>query len=406
LVHQPIDQVAMPRRHLTVLLGILILSEVAAGSEPNSLPVPAADTLPAEVDSPWALVQVQPVDSPTPRFWFDPEYVLWWLREGRIPVTVTTSSQTSQGLLSQPDTRVLYGGDRLETRHGDRFNGLRLTLGYAFDDEGFLAVEGRAFFLERDSTYFRVDSDGSVLLSRPYTNPDGSAASAVIAGDSSSGPRSGSFVGYSRIELYGEEVNVLALFYNTDTVRVGAIGGARFLQMRDRTDLTATGLALPQQTTLFGLTDHYRTENAYYGGQVGLKIDMDSGPWFVNVRGEVGLGGNVVQVRAFGDHLTQTPSERIDLPTGLTVQANNSGTFNRTQVNMVSEADLNIGYRLTQHAKVFAGYTFLLWSRPDRSGDQIETVINTKPTGPGPTIPFKQDPFWAQGLNLGLILAW
>ena len=52
------------------------------------------------------------------------EYVNWWLRRGYAPPALTTSSPASQGILDRPDTHVLYGDDRLETRHHDRLRGL------------------------------------------------------------------------------------------------------------------------------------------------------------------------------------------------------------------------------------------------------------------------------------------
>jgi hypothetical protein len=325
-----------------------------------------------------------------------------------LPPTLTTGAQADQGLLGQPDTRTLYGGDRLETRHGDRFNGLRATLGYEFGDTGLLAVEGNAFFLERDSTYFKAVSDGSTLLARPYEDPGGRPASEIIAGQAPDGPRAGSFVGYSRVELFGEEVNLVARLGARDGWCLEALGGARFLQMRDRTDLTAAGRALPAQTTVFGLTDHYRVADAYYGGQAGLRGGVTSGRWSLRLRGEIGLGGNPEQVRAFGDRVFQTPAQRVVAPTGLSVQAGNTGTFGRTAVNMVSEVGVNVAYRVTAHVEAFGGYTFLLWDSPLRSGDQIDPVINPNPGTPPsrPAIPFKEDLFWAQGLNAGLEVSW
>ena len=57
----------------------------------------------------------------------------WWLREGRAPAILTAGSAG--------DARVIYGDERLETRHGDRFNGLRLTLGTWLTSEPGLAVD-------------------------------------------------------------------------------------------------------------------------------------------------------------------------------------------------------------------------------------------------------------------------
>ena len=382
------------------LTGLLVGTAVA---EPANLPAPST----SPEDGPVVDGSVV-ADAPAARWLVSVEYVLWWLREGRLPATLTTSSQASLGLLGRPDTRILYGDDRLETRHGDRFNGGRVGLGYWFDDAQTLGVEGRAFFLERDSTHFKKTSDGSTLLARVYEDPDGSPASSIIAGQAPTGPRNGGFVGYSRVELFGEEANLVAPLATGDAFRIEALGGARFLQMRDRTDLTATGRSLPQTTTLYGLEDHYRVEDAYYGGQVGLRGEARYGGWFVNLRGEVGLGGNVAHVRAFGSSLYQTPAERLVTPTGLTVQASNTGTFDHTTLNMVSEAGLNVGYRVTDWLRIYACYTFLLWDSPLRSGDQIDLVVNTRAgTAPArPAIPFKEDLFWAQGLSAGVEFSW
>jgi hypothetical protein len=384
-----------------VLLACLLAAPAEAAGPTESAPL-AEDTL---VPVGGEIVQDGPTDS---RWLVDVDYVLWWLREGRLPPTLTTSSESSRGLLGQPDTRTLYGGDRLETRHGDRFNGLEASLAYWLDDARDIGVEATAFFLERDSTHFKAISDGSTLLARSYENPDGSPASAIIAGQTPTGPRDGGFVGYSRIELFGEAARLVAPLYATGCWRLDALGGARFLQMRDRTDLTASGHALPDRETLFGLEDHYRVENAYYGGEVGLRGQLTAGRWSLQVHGDVGLGANVENVRAFGQTIVQTPAERLATPTGLTVQPSNRGASERTEVNLVSEVGGRVGYRVTHWAQVFAGYTFLLWDSPLRSGDQVDTVVNLHPgTAPArPAIPYKEDLFWAQGLNGGVEFSW
>src|SRR5262245_49895944 len=65
------------------------------------------------------------VQTNKPRLYASGEYLIWWLHEGRIPAVLTTSSFATKGELGQPDTRVLYGDQRLETRHDDRFVGGR-----------------------------------------------------------------------------------------------------------------------------------------------------------------------------------------------------------------------------------------------------------------------------------------
>src|SRR5439155_20146822 len=134
---------------------------------------------------------------PTDRHHEGVEFILWWVGGGCVPPLLTTSSAASAGVLGRPDTHVLYGDQRLETRHGDRFNGTRIDLGYRFDDDRSLGVEVSAFFLERDSTHFKAESDGSQVLARPFLDAvSGSPASEVIAGPSRFGLLRGGFVGY------------------------------------------------------------------------------------------------------------------------------------------------------------------------------------------------------------------
>ena len=372
----------------------------AAGQE---LPAEAAALFPAAVPEaePAVMEDLPPPDCPHGHWSVAGEYLIWFLREGRVPPLLTTSSFSSGGRLGQPDTRVLYGDDRLQTRHDDRFVGTRVTLGWTNAAQTF-GVEGRAFFLERDSTYFKAVSDGTTLLARPYFTPDGTAASEVIAGPTALGLADGGFVGYSRIELFGEEANAVVPLAAGGALCCDLLAGARFLQMRDCLDLTATGHVLPDRAALFGLEDHFRVHDAFYGGQVGLRGRGTWGNWVVDLRGTAALGGDDQQIQTSGGRLYQTPFQRTVVNTGLLVQPGNTGTFERGRVDFVGEAAANLGYRLTRHACVFVGYTFLYWNNPVRAGDQADLTVNPAKT----SVPFKTDAFWAQGFNVGFDLGW
>jgi hypothetical protein len=274
-------------------------------------------------------------------------------------------------------------------------------------------VEARAFFLERDSTYFKAVSDGSVLLALPYFNAvTGQPDSRIIAGpDPTRGLLSGAFVGYSRIEWFGEELNAVLPLTAGDGWRLDLLAGLRFFQMRDRFNETNTSRSVPDGgATLWGLTDNIRVGNAYYGGQVGLSGERSFGRLFVQARGTIGIGGDDELVRTFGGKLYQTPLVRITTPTGLFVQPSNSGSFSRGHFDGAGEAAINVGYRLTSWARLSVGYTFLYWADPLRAGDQIDTVVNhgqmTTPVPARPVVPFKGDALWAQGVNVGVELRW
>jgi hypothetical protein len=348
------------------------------------------------------------------RWYAGAEYLTWWLRESRIPALLTTGTFASVGKLGNPGTEVLYGDERLETRHGDRFVGTRLTLGYWLDPTQGLGLEAKAFFLERDSTHFKAISTGDTLLARPYISAlDGSPQSEIIAGPvPGGGAESGAFVGYSRIELFGQEANLVIPALANEALHLDVLVGTRFLQMRDRLDLTATSQVLPDQTTLLGVTDHFRADNQFYGGQVGVRGSHTWGRWSFNLGEEAALGATEQTVRAFGERLSQTPTQRIVQPFGLSVLASNTGRFSRADLDAVFETTAQVGYQLTDHIRILGGYTFLYWNNPIRAGDQVDVIMNpSQLTGPlvgpaRPAVPFREDSFWAQGASAGLEFSW
>lgn len=367
----------------------------------NDLVVPPADAEPAVAAFPLA------GESGRGTWTITGEYVAWWLRRGYAPPVLTTGPAASQGILGQPGVRPIYGDERLETRHGDRFFGGRVAVEW-LDPSGSVGVEGRAFFLERDSTYFtlRYRTDPLVALSY-FDASTGREASEIVAGaDPQRGLKAGGFVGYSRIELFGEEANLLVPLLRTDDWRVELLAGGRFLQMRDRYHHTATSRFGPDQSILTGVVDNIRVHNAYYGGQVGLRGEYQLDRWFVQMRGTIGVGADVQLVRTFGERLYQTPQQRLVTHAGLFVQPSNSGSFSRTVFDGVGEVGVNVGYRFTDHWRALLGYTLLCWADPLRAASQVDRVVDRSQQSARPAIPFSGEAFWAQGVHVGLEWSW
>ena len=146
--------------HCFLLSSLILMPAVACAQSPE-----AAPSLADPVEE--TLFEVSPAQE---RFYVGADYLLWWFHEGRVPLVLTTSSPASKGLTSNPDTYGLYGDQRLQTRHGDRFNGVRFTVGYWFTPEQTVGIEARGVIFERDSTYNKATSDGSTLLALPFTN--------------------------------------------------------------------------------------------------------------------------------------------------------------------------------------------------------------------------------------------
>jgi hypothetical protein len=103
---------------------------------------------------------------------------------------------------------------------------------------------------------------------------------------------------------------------------------------------------------------------------------------------------------------------------GLLALPTNIGHFSRDRFSVVPEIGVNLGYQLTDHLRAYVGYNFLYWTNVVRPGAQIDRVLDVTlipnfpvpgavPTGQNrPMVPFKENDFWAQGINFGLEFRW
>jgi hypothetical protein len=348
-----------------------------------------------------------------PRIYVGAEYLYWYPRLERVPPLLTTGPVASGGVIGRAGTVILYGDRKIETRH-DRLIGVRVSAGWWVDDTHTWAVEGRAFFLERDSSNFTVKPQSALLLARPYINAEtGEAAAEIVAGPFPDGSvREGGFNAYSRIEAFGQEANVVRSLWEGVSGRVEGLAGLRFLQMRDRLDLTATAYDLPDRTVLRGVSEHFQTFNKFAGGQAGLRGTLERGRWSLLLNGSVALGGTYENIRTKAVRLTQTPTLYDYRPLGLFVQPSNTGSFTRVTFDAVSEVGVTLGCDVTNWCRLTLGYNVLYWLNPVRSGNQLD-VVNTNQilgvpfAGPArPVISFQDDFLWFHGGTAGLEVRW
>jgi hypothetical protein len=362
---------------------------------------------------PWLqqLFQMPPLNQE--RVSFSSDFLYWFLNGQRVPPLVTTGPPGSQAIIGQPGTEILRGDDRLESRH-DRYVGVRFGSEWWWERGSVLGLETSVAILERDSSNLTFPWQSSPTLALPYVDAaTGQWKSYVVAGNSpDNGLVSGSINVYSRIEFFDEDIDAMWRLSEGDNYRLILLAGAHFLQMRERLRTTATSLELPAQSTLLGVFDQFNTYDKFFGGQVGLK-----GAWrwrrlLVEGRGVIALGGDAQTVNTKGNRVLNTPLASTTEDFGLYVLPSNSGTFERAAFDMVTEWGLNLCWLISSRLDCRVGYTLVTWNNPVRPGDQIEP-LNLSQVSPGglvgplkPTIPFRTDFFWAQGLNFGVEFRW
>ncbi|MBX7105522.1 MAG: BBP7 family outer membrane beta-barrel protein [Gemmataceae bacterium] len=356
------------------------------------------------------------VCGPTGRFWVSGEYLLWWTRGNTVPPLVTTSAagtpRDQAGVLGQPTTMVVYGGDSI---NDDIRSGFRLRFGGWLDCCQTSGLEGSYFFLGDSNDSFQSACTPTSVVSRPFTNTGNGAQDAqlvcfpnVVTGSVSVDANS-SFQGF--------DVNYRKNLCCDCCYRTDWLLGFRYLRVDDdltiREDLTVVGQDpnlnnLPVGTR-YQITDSFQTRNEFYGPQIGLTGERRWGAAFVNWRGLIAFGTNHKEVTINGSTtITQPGGAPTTYLGGLLALPTNSGRYIKNDFAVVPEIGLNAGYQVTEHARVFVGYSFIYWSNVTRTGDVIDTTVNTSQLPPGmlvgparPAFQWRDSDFWAQGISFG-----
>ncbi len=357
---------------------------------------------------------------PSERVWVDGEYLLWWVKQGPLPVPLVTTGSAaaaSPGALGQPGTMILFGNSNLD--YGT-FSGGRLTVGTWLDHDATIGLEGQGFLLEQRSTGASFASPGQPALAVPFFNAV--TGQEDIGAVATPGVKAGGVSVSSSTRLWGAESNVVVNLVREGGWTVDFLGGFRYLDLREDLSLAAATSVQPQVSGSVGdpvllppvplhVNDDFATRNQFYGGQLGTRLEYRYGNVFLRLAGKVALGytHQVVDVNGHSAmDLSSFGGPALTVPFGFFARPTNVGRYTRNEFGVVPEGELRIGYQLTPRLSAFAGYDFLYWSSVARPGQQVNRVLNQSPDTPGtpaqPAPLFRTTDFWAQGVNFGLEL--
>jgi hypothetical protein len=343
------------------------------------------------------------------------EYLLWWMKDSPAPPPLL-----STGTLGESDFSVVLGGRDIDT---GMQSGGRFTAGYRFN--GDWAIEGVGFFLASTSETRTVQSSGepgSVRLVIPIFRVEQNREGRLQIANPTE------FYGDARESLtnsmHGVELNVTRRIAGGDGWRLDALGGFRYLRLRETLSFVASSVAIAAPD-VFDPFDSFETSNRFYGGQIGIKAEYTRDRWFARASAKVALGVMRQSLDINGTLLTNDFNDfgtPLTFVGGVFAQPTNIGSYHSDRFAVVPEAGLSVGYRLAPWASVFVGYTFLYASNVARPGDQIDRGINTTqalsfqapqtPPPPlvleGPARPaarIRDSDFWVQGLSVGVSFA-
>lgn len=351
---------------------------------------------------------------PKGRFWISAEFLIWWVKGDQLPPLVTMSaSPAGQGVLGGPDTAVLFGGSSIND--GPRY-GFRVSAGAWLDDCHRWGIEGGFFALSRPQDGFLADGRSGATLGRPFFNVATQQPDAQLV--SLPGVLSGTVAVGSFSELYGADLNLRRQLSCCEDccggLRIDLLAGFRYLQLeeelviRENLESIDPNGDVPVGTRLL-VEDRFRTRNEFYGGQIGAVAECWRDRWFVNIRGLLGLGVNRQTVEISGTTTILVPGFPAETrPGGLLAQSTNSGTFSRSEFAVVPEISVSLGYQVTEHLRVYAGYSLLWWTNVVRPGDVIDVAVNPTQIPPGtligparPAFTWRTSDIWIHGLHLG-----
>jgi hypothetical protein len=392
----------------------LRLTGVATGLDLSTVTVPPAPA--GAVDAPSISIPVSEADVRYPRFYLSGEYLLWWLKQDKVPVLATTSSNPfDNGELGKPTTQVLFGGGGLD---GSGRSGMRFTAGWWLDDTSQdAAIEVRGFYLSPRGTSFFADSSQFPVIARPFFNINMQEEFAQLT--ATPGEETGNISIYNDSKLFGSEINGRYNICTGCDYRFDFLGGFRYvdleesLSITENTLLSTTAPEFPGDRTT--TNDFFSTRNQFYGGQVGVLGEFDRGPFSLEMRAQVALGDTHQDILIDGSQVIVDPKTGNTIGTfkgGLLALTSNIGRYGLDRFGVIPELNLNVGYQLTEHIRAFIGYDVLYWNDVVRPGGQIDRNIDislipnfipgVKPAGQNqPSAPRDGTDFWAQGVTAG-----
>ncbi len=365
-----------------------------------------------------------------PCFWVSGEYLLWWVRQGPLPVALLTANpdplvfptQATQG------TQVLFGSGSNNGLNFGTFSGGRITAGVWFDPGHVLGLEGSGFLLQSRSINYTTATAGdgaglSIGIPFNVTNPvpgfpfgENALAFPFIPGVP---PVLSTFQVGASTRLYGAEANFVYTLGAGDYCYCLLLVGFRNLDLRETLSLGATF-----SDTIDGVTesinDNFTTRNNFYGAQVGLRQGIALGRFLIDVTTKVALGNNHGTLNINGSTLVTgnlvggfpPPG---NYPGGVFTQPSNIGTFVSNKFSVVPEFQLQLAYAVNDFLSCSVGFNFLYATGLLRPGNQIDRNIDATQSfalnaglgglSPGPAEPFvllKRSDFWATGLTAGV----
>ena len=390
----------------------------------NTIPAPGTTAVPpANPNCSECSIFLTKPYADTSRVWFQPEYLLWWIRPAALPPVIGTAptKQVASGTLPSDSITTLVGGDGYNLDYNQQ-SGLRLSLGYWFNSAQDWGVDGNFFQLEQKTVRSTLTSSGSPVIGPLFYDPNTNSGNLILAslpnfatGPLAGMPSSATISTDENNRLWGAEINIRkqigAVFFAD---HLDLLMGFRTLQFSEGFDIVTDSTSAPGSLTPGSLhiEDHFGTLNQFCGAQIGLASHTQVGRWSFDAIGKLALGDMHEVTNVNGSTMLTTATGTIASNTGILAEPTNIGRPTHDCTTVIPELTLNVGYQVLDNVRLTLGYNFLYVSNVLRAGDLIDgvdarqvrslTTYNPMAQAIYPTPLDNESRFWAQGLNIGV----
>jgi hypothetical protein len=361
---------------------------------------------------------------PRPRRWVRAEYLLWHISNPDMPPLLTTENfplrPINGGAGTLPQSPIVFDPSE-EIR-----SGFRGQFGFWFPWREQWGLDFGGFMLVRRNNDFEGSSDalGNPVLARPFFDAALGVENAQIV--SYPGEFAGTFTFDSVTKLWGAEVNLRRKLACGPRWWLDGFAGWRHITLNDAITLQETIMDIspgPGDVLGFGVRDTFETRNQFNGLQLGIEGEVRLlRRWFVAGSFKFAMGNmhQTLEIDGFTDFMLPGGGRARGVG-GLFALRSNIGRFERNEFAVVPEFGIKLGFDVTDHLRVYAGYNVLCLSDVLRAGEQIDRTINPNmlpdiATPPGlnpplvaparPAVLFRDSTFWAGGAQFGLEYHW
>jgi hypothetical protein len=306
---------------------------------------------------------IRPADGDKPRenrYWVTPEYVHYWQSTtARLPELLSyTPTDTFP-------TGIYYGGKGITWSDG---NAVRLTAGMWIDDKERYGVELIGLYMPRQTQSAGGALPGNVdaFFSDYNTSPPHTFRNFFPTD-----PLSSATFQYST-EQYGGEANGLYHFQDWEPatglkIHEDALVGFRYFGLEDTYADEYTEAA-----SGFRYTDNFKTNNNFYGANLGLRLRAEYKGFFAELTPKIALGATDETVKVGGDNAVAA----VPGPGGFYASGNKVGTRSNMPFAYLPQISIKLGYNINDTVGIFVGYDALFLSEVARVENQISTNLD------------------------------